>query len=95
MGPRFESVRADQNSPLGTTLKIRDAGKRPVGQVVKTVASHAINIGSNPVRVTSSSQAAYPSLPSKHESSLIALLITSARDRFAGLFAGRECKNSA
>ena len=29
-----------------------DAGKWPVGQVVKTVASHAINIGSNPVRVT-------------------------------------------
>ena len=27
--------------------------RRPVGQVVKTVASHAINIGSNPVRVTS------------------------------------------
>ena len=26
----------------------------PVGQVVKTAASHAVNIGSNPVRVTSS-----------------------------------------
>ena len=26
--------------------------KRPVGQVVKTEASHAFNIGSNPVRVT-------------------------------------------
>ncbi len=26
--------------------------KRPVGQVVKTAASHAVNIGSNPVRVT-------------------------------------------
>ena len=25
---------------------------RPVGQVVKTEASHAFNIGSNPVRVT-------------------------------------------
>ena len=25
---------------------------RPVGQVVKTAASHAVNIGSNPVRVT-------------------------------------------
>ena len=24
----------------------------PVGQVVKTAASHAVNIGSNPVRVT-------------------------------------------
>ena len=27
---------------------------RPVGQVVKTAASHAVNIGSNPVRVTKS-----------------------------------------
>ena len=27
----------------------------PVGQVVKTEASHAFNIGSNPVRVTISS----------------------------------------
>ena len=26
--------------------------KWPVGQVVKTAASHAVNIGSNPVRVT-------------------------------------------
>ena len=26
--------------------------RRPVGQVVKTEASHAFNIGSNPVRVT-------------------------------------------
>ena len=26
--------------------------RRPVGQVVKTAASHAVNIGSNPVRVT-------------------------------------------
>ena len=30
----------------------------PVGQVVKTAASHAVNIGSNPVRVTSFQQAA-------------------------------------
>ena len=37
MGPRFESVKAHQ---------------WPVGQVVKTAASHAVNIGSNPVRVT-------------------------------------------
>ena len=29
-----------------------DRKKRPVGQVVKTEASHAFNIGSNPVRVT-------------------------------------------
>ena len=37
MGPRFESVKVHQ---------------WPVGQVVKTEASHAFNIGSNPVRVT-------------------------------------------
>ena len=48
-------------------MEIEDAGKRPVGQVVKTVASHAINIGSNPVRVTSSSKAAYSMFPSKLE----------------------------
>ena len=30
---------------------------RPVGQVVKTAASHAVNIGSNPVRVTSQNEA--------------------------------------
>ena len=29
----------------------------PVGQVVKTAASHAVNIGSNPVRVTISKKA--------------------------------------
>ena len=40
MGPRFESVKVHQ---------------WPVGQVVKTAASHAVNIGSNPVRVTNSS----------------------------------------
>ena len=40
MGPGFESLKAHQ---------------WPVGQVVKTEASHAFNIGSNPVRVTSSS----------------------------------------
>ena len=39
MGPRFESVKVHQ---------------WPVGQVVKTEASHAFNIGSNPVRVTNS-----------------------------------------
>ena len=37
MGPGFESLKAHQ---------------WPVGQVVKTAASHAVNIGSNPVRVT-------------------------------------------
>ena len=37
MGPGFESLKVHQ---------------WPVGQVVKTAASHAVNIGSNPVRVT-------------------------------------------
>ena len=37
MGPGFESLKAHQ---------------WPVGQVVKTAASHAVNIGSNPVWVT-------------------------------------------
>ena len=32
----------------------RRCTKWPVGQVVKTAASHAVNIGSNPVRVTNS-----------------------------------------
>ena len=39
MGPRFESVKVHQ---------------WPIGQVVKTAASHAVNIGSNPVWVTNS-----------------------------------------
>ena len=38
MGPGFESLKVHQ---------------RPIGQVVKTAASHAVNIGSNPVWVTS------------------------------------------
>ena len=37
MGPGFESLKLHQ---------------WPIGQVVKTAASHAVNIGSNPVRVT-------------------------------------------
>ena len=41
MGPRFESVKAHQ---------------WPVGQAVKTAASHAANMGSIPVRVTSTIQ---------------------------------------
>ena len=38
MGPGFESLKLHQ---------------WPIGQVVKTAASHAVNIGSNPVWVTS------------------------------------------
>ena len=37
----------------------------PVGQVVKTEASHAFNIGSNPVRVTTQKQAADRSIPNR------------------------------
>ena len=50
----------------------------PVGQVVKTEASHAFNIGSNPVRVTTQKQAADRSLPRERESSLPTLLFRIA-----------------
>ena len=63
---------------------------RPVGQVVKTEASHAFNIGSNPVRVTTSKQAAYRSLPTEAESLLIPLLLLAVRNRFAGLLTGEK-----
>ena len=33
-------------------VRVREGAPWPVGQVVKTEASHAFNIGSNPVRVT-------------------------------------------
>ena len=46
----------------------------PVGQAVKTPASHAVNIGSNPVRVTTQKQAADRSLPRERESSIPPLL---------------------
>ena len=46
MGPRFESVKAHH------TVYHKAHRLWPVGQVVKTAASHAVNIGSNPVRVT-------------------------------------------
>ena len=51
MGPRFESVKAHQ------TVYPKAHRSWPVGQVVKTAASHAVNIGSNPVRVTTQKQA--------------------------------------
>ena len=57
----------------------------PVGQVVKTAASHAVNIGSNPVRVTTSKQAADHSLPHECESTIPPLLFLSDFKRFAGL----------
>ena len=62
MGPRFESVKVHQ---------------WPVGQVVKTEASHAFNIGSNPVRVTSSSYETQCSEIRKRISSPVFRLVAS------------------
>ena len=52
MGPRFESVKVHQNLDAKA---FKGYSMWPVGQVVKTAASHAVNIGSNPVRVTKNS----------------------------------------
>ena len=59
MGPGFESLKVHQADLAGVPdavhqLERAEEGTRtwPVGQVVKTEASHAFNIGSNPVRVT-------------------------------------------
>ena len=49
----------------------------PVGQAVKTAASHAANMGSIPVRVTTSKQASDYSLPRKRESSFPPVLFLS------------------
>ena len=49
MGPGFESPKADH---VYKRFAFYIGVMRPVGQVVKTEASHAFNIGSNPVRVT-------------------------------------------
>ena len=57
MGPRFESVKVHQ---------------WPIGQVVKTAASHAVNIGSNPVWVTIKNY-----LTVKTVSDIISLLLES------------------
>ena len=50
-------VRVPDGVPEFRQRKLMKIERRtwPVGQVVKTEASHAFNIGSNPVRVTSSS----------------------------------------
>ena len=53
MGPGFESPKADH---VYKRFEFYIAVMRPVGQVVKTEASHAFNIGSNPVRVTTLSE---------------------------------------
>ena len=55
--------------------------------MVKTEASHAFNIGSNPVRVTTSSQAAYHSRWRKRHLSFIPLRLLSTRKHYAGLLA--------
>ena len=57
----------------------------PVGQVVKTAASHAVNIGSNPVRVTTSKQAADHSLPRSAKAHSLRCFSSSLFKRFAGL----------
>ena len=59
MGPGFESLKVHQADLAGVPdavhqLERAEEGTRtwPVGQAVKTEASHAFNIGSIPVRVT-------------------------------------------
>ena len=44
-----EQLTLNQWVPGFESLKLH---QRPIGQVVKTAASHAVNIGSNPVWVT-------------------------------------------
>ena len=60
MGPGFESLQVHQ---------------WPIGQVVKTAASHAVNIGSNPVWVTIKNY-----LTVKTVSDIISLLLESKSD---------------
>ena len=58
----------------------------PVGQVVKTAASHAVNIGSNPVRVTSDSSqmSQNRNAPSRIAQS-VTLLVDYTRNHFVVL----------
>ena len=88
MGPRFESVKAHH------TVYPQAHRLWPVGQVVKTAASHAVNIGSNPVRVTTQKQASDRSLPAKAESSFPSLLFRSSF-QICGLKAGKEKQRRA
>ena len=60
-----------QACPLTLRLK---AHQRPVGQAVKTAASHAANVGSIPARVTTQKQTADRLLPRKRENALPPLL---------------------
>ena len=62
MGPRFESVKVHQ---------------WPIGQVVKTAASHAVNIGSNPVWVTKKIRIFL--LTEKNADDIISLLLEAKR----------------
>ena len=61
----------------------------PIGQVVKTAASHAVNIGSNPVWVTSSSLVIQFSILRKCNIPAVSRFVTSARKRYAGLLRGK------
>ena len=51
------------------------AHQRPVGQVVKTAASHAVNIGSNPVRVTSSERTMSEKILTRREDKFIMIVV--------------------
>ena len=64
--------------------------------MVKTAASHAVNIGSNPVRVTSdSSQMSQNCNATSRIAQSVTLLVVSIRDRCAGSLMVRERIDSA
>ena len=56
--------------------------------MVKTAASHAVNIGSNPVWVTSSLLVIQFSILRKRNIPSVSRLVASARKRYAGLLRG-------
>ena len=45
-------VRIPDGAPEGGPGGLAECEFRPVGQAVKTAASHAVNVGSSPARVT-------------------------------------------
>ena len=60
--------------------------KWPVGQVVKTEASHAFNIGSNPVRVTTPKETRTAPFPADAENCAMLLpFVVPNQTRCAGL----------
>ena len=64
--------------------------------MVKTAASHAVNIGSNPVRVTSdSSQMSQNRNATSRIAQSVTLLVVSTRNHYVGLLVVRERKESA